>query len=203
MVRRALLLSSVSVVTLSISASAFAQSATETFTYDELGRLIRVDIDGGQQDDEVRDYAYDKADNRTQVQSSLTGGAPPPPPPTPPPSSPPPPPPPPPPPGNNPPTTTPDFASASGCNGTLFVNLTANDSDPEGHLPLALSAISTNSGGASATVVSASTVEVVLGGTAFDQSNFTYMVADSLGATSTGSLSVSAGSCSGGGGPEN
>ena len=56
---------------LSIAANdAQAQSSTETYTYDELGRLIKVDVQGGGQNGEERVYTYDQADNRTQVVST-------------------------------------------------------------------------------------------------------------------------------------
>lgn len=72
------------------------------------------------------------------------------------------------------------------------MNLTANDSDPENNLPLVLVSITYVGGDttASATVVSASSVQVNTDWKG--QSGFTYTVKDSLNATSTGSLSVTA-----------
>ena len=80
-----------------------------------------------------------------------------------------------------------------------IVNLTANDSDPEGNYPLALTAISAGSGGAAtATIASESSVTVTFGPSG-DSTNFTYTVADSLGVTSTGQLTAFTDSCGGGG----
>jgi len=70
------------------------------------------------------------------------------------------------------------------------VNLTANDSDPEGNVPLTLVSIALASGDAAAAVVSGSSVNVDAGFKG--QSSFTYTVKDSLNATSTGQLSVTA-----------
>lgn len=76
-----------------------AQSSTETYTYDPLGRLIVVETSGGQNDDETHSICYDDAGNRTEYKSTSDGsastctgggsggGTPPPPPPPPPPPS--------------------------------------------------------------------------------------------------------------------
>ncbi|MXO84358.1 hypothetical protein GRI35_13360 [Altererythrobacter aestiaquae] len=88
---------------------------------------------------------------------------------------------------------------AGECFGLAFVNLTANDSDPEPNYPLNLLAISAGSGGqASAAIVTSSVVEVYFGGQ-YDITTFTYTVEDSLGATDTATLTV-ASACQGGGG---
>ena len=47
-----------------------SQDPTKTYTYDERGRLIRVEIENGSQDGEQRDYSYDRADNRQSVVST-------------------------------------------------------------------------------------------------------------------------------------
>ena len=88
---------------------------------------------------------------------------------------------------------------------TGTANLTANDTDPENNVPLVLQSISLTSDpmltGTTVTITSASSVEVDTGGKG--QSTFTYVVADSLGATSTGTLTVSSTGpltvCNGGG----
>ena len=46
------------------------QSSTKTYTYDQFGRLTKVEVEGGSKDGEQREYTYDKSDNRTQVNSS-------------------------------------------------------------------------------------------------------------------------------------
>jgi hypothetical protein len=101
-------------------------------------------------------------------------------------------------PGNSPPMTGPDGLSAFDCTGTFFVNLTANNTDPEGNYPLVVTNISRNRGAAVATIVSSSAVQVDLGGIDLDVTGFVYTVRDSLGATSTGDLTVNAGKCGGG-----
>ena len=81
-------------------------------------------------------------------------------------------------------------------------NLTANDSDPENNVPLVLQSITRLTGTADATVVNASTVAI--DANAKGPSTFTYVVADSLGATASGQLTVTATGtvlmCNGGGG---
>ena len=72
------------------AAGAFALGAaaqageTTTFSYDALGRLVRVSTAGGPQNGRANALCYDAAGNRTQYRSSGTGavagcGAPPPP----------------------------------------------------------------------------------------------------------------------------
>lgn len=64
-----------------VSSIAKAQDPTKTYTYDELGRLTKVEIENGSQDGEQRVYTYDKADNRQSVVATDDGSSPPPPPP--------------------------------------------------------------------------------------------------------------------------
>jgi outer membrane biosynthesis protein TonB len=115
-----------------------------------------------------------------------------PPPPSPPPPSPPPPPPPspppPPPPGNQPPVANADTAPSIPRCGSTSVNVIANDTDPEGNYPLTVTSVS---GGAALalTILSASTIGIESIGTA-GLKTFSYTVSDSLGATSTGTVSV-------------
>ena len=193
--RRQYLLAGSSLAALVAAYSAQAQQSTETYSYDALGRLISVETAGGQNNNETHSICYDDAGNRTQYKSDASGtpvtcaggGTPPPPPP------------PPPPPSNNPPNTTNDSASGA-CSTTVSINLTANDTDPEGNYPLVLQSIVKTSGGASAIKISNSSVSATFG-PAFDASSFTYTVADSLGATSTGQLNLFTSSCGGGGPP--
>ncbi len=51
-------------------ALAQGSESAHTYTYDALGRLVKVQVAGGEQDGETRDYAYDAAGNRTQVSAS-------------------------------------------------------------------------------------------------------------------------------------
>lgn len=154
---------------------ATAQSSTETYSYDALGRLISVVTSGGQNNAEAHSICYDDAGNRTQYVSdtsgaaaSCTGGTPPP--------------------SNNPPVTQPDSVQVA-CNATTTVNVTANDSDPEGNLPLTVTAVVVNSGDAFASVVSASSISVI-GAWDSGQSIATYTVKGSLNASSSGTLTI-------------
>lgn len=179
-----------------------AQSSSEEYTYDALGRLVKAKTTGGQNNNETHSICFDKSGNRTEYSSTSDGSeapcveigddggaaaAPEPEPsPTPTPS-----------PSNSTPMTQNDLASGE-CLQSVTVNLTANDSDPDGNYPLSLTAISAGSGGsASAVVISPSSVSVTFG-PAGDFTSFTYTVADSLGATATGQLSVTTATCEGG-----
>ncbi len=73
---RKTLLASASLATILVACQASAQSSTETFTYDPLGRLIKVEVADGPSDGEVRDYAYDDAGNRTLVTNGTGGSTP-------------------------------------------------------------------------------------------------------------------------------
>jgi hypothetical protein len=76
------------------------------------------------------------------------------------------------------------------CAYSSIVNLTSNDSDPDGHYPLSLTNITqTSSGFASANIVLASSVSVY-SGTTGGTTYFTYTVADTSGATDTAQLTV-------------
>ena len=165
-----------------LSGTANAQSSTERYTYDDLGRLLMVETEGGQNDGESQALQYDDAGNRTSYQLSTgTTSQPSDPPPA----------------GTNyPPDTTSDSTSGA-CLTSLTINLTANDTDPEDNYPLQLVSVSRNFGGATATVTSASSVRVTFG-QAGDISQFTYRVQDSLGAQANGQLSVRSSTCSGG-----
>ncbi|WP_298469284.1 hypothetical protein [uncultured Erythrobacter sp.] len=52
---------------------AHGQNSTKTYTYDQFGRLTKVEVQGGSKDGEQREYTYDKSDNRTEVKSSGAG----------------------------------------------------------------------------------------------------------------------------------
>lgn len=52
--------------------AASAQSSTETYTYDALGRLTKVEVSGGQNNGDQRDLTYDPAGNRTAHVSSCS-----------------------------------------------------------------------------------------------------------------------------------
>jgi len=61
-----------SVILVSFPSLSLAQSttSTETYIYDALGRLVEVDVAGGEEDGASRTYTYDDVDNRTQVVST-------------------------------------------------------------------------------------------------------------------------------------
>jgi hypothetical protein len=151
---------------------------TVTYSYDALGRLVEVSTKGGPNDGVSVGTGYDPAGNRCvytvasggAVNVACTGGGgggPP---------------------GNQPPVTVPDSLSVEQCeSGT--VNVTANDSDPEGNLPLTVTGVEGGAMG-TASIESATTIRYTsIGGLGPDV--ITYTVADSLGATSTGTLNVS------------
>lgn len=189
--RRSIWLASTSLVVVSFACVSYAQSSTETYSYDALGRLIKVVTAGGQNNAETQSYCYDDAGNRTDVVSNTSNGsttcsggsAPPPPPPPPPPS-------------NGAPNAVADFASGA-CGSTINVNLTANDTDPDGD-PLTLVSITKTSGQGGATVLNSSTARVTLGTQAFETASYTYTVRDPSNATDTAPLTVFF-TCSGGG----
>ena len=188
-------------------ASGSVAAETVTYRYDELGRLIKVSRVAAVNSE--ANYSYDSADNRSKVTVGV-GGAPPPPPsppppippppsppppsppPSPPPPSPPPPsppPPPPPPPGNLPPVTVNNSGEIMKClvRGTFIV--IANDSDPDGNTPLSLAAVS-YPGGLGTTSVVDTRVRFTPNGAGPGTAVITYTVADNLGATATGTLTL-------------
>lgn len=153
----------------------------KTYTYDALGRLVAVKHTGGGTDGRADSLCYDPAGNRVQYASSAAGtlascaAAPPPPsggggsPP--------------PPAGNQPPVANPDTLSAQRCE-QRTVNVLLNDTDPEGNVPLSLTGVTGDAWVASSTSVGLMTPDT--------NGSYTinYTVADSLGATSTGTLTV-------------
>lgn len=171
---------------LAASAAAIAAGAqaseTTSYQYDALGRLVGVTSSGTVNNGVATSIGYDPAGNRASYSVGGAGGsAPPPPPPGPVP--------PPPPPGNGAPVTVADTLQMPRCT-IQSKNVLSNDTDPEGHYPLALVGVSGGGTRGAATIVSATTIEYESYGTA-GTDVITYVVADSLGATSTGTLTVS------------
>jgi hypothetical protein len=173
---------------LATSACAIASMAqageTTTYTYDALGRLIASTSSGTVNNGLTTAIGYDPAGNRASygVTGAGTGGGGTPPP------SPPPSPPPPPPPSNNPPVANADAASVARC-ASVVKNVLSNDTDPEGNYPLSLTRVSYSGTRGTASMSNATSVQ-------FDSNGVTgaasviYTVQDSLGATSTGTLTV-------------
>lgn len=91
---------------------------------------------------------------------------------------------------NQPPVTTSDTIGVM-CNSHTTLNVTSNDTDPEGNYPLTVTAVTftSNPVGAEATIASASTLNIY-GGIGPGTSTATYTVEDSLGASSTGTLTI-------------
>jgi hypothetical protein len=181
------LLISVSVIALMIPLSANA-AETVAYSYDARGRLIKVIRSGSAQSNSnvTTDYTHDKANNRKQfvtINSPNSPGTPPPPPPPPPPS-------------NQPPVANPDNAGSMQVCKIKNVVVTTNDTDPEGNLPLAVTAASGN-GAMGATVVNSTTIQLISSSVSGSQTA-NYTVSDSLGASSTGTVTVnvSGGVCS-------
>lgn len=203
--RRPLLL--VGSAALAITGLAKAQSSTEHYTYDTLGRLVIASTTGGANNGETHSLCYDSADNRTTYSATSNGtvapcvedgaqtpamvasstveaesasstqleadsSSP----------------------SSSSPATTADLVSGE-CALVATVNLTANDSDPDGNYPLSLSSISPGpEGSANATIVSPSSVSVTFGPSG-DSTAFTYTVANSQGVTGSGQLNVTTSSC--------
>jgi len=65
----------ISLFALVSSSTTDAQTSTETYTYDALGRLVKVKTTGGQNNNETDSICYDDAGNRTTYQSTNNGGA--------------------------------------------------------------------------------------------------------------------------------
>lgn len=171
----------------SVSVAAVA-GETVNYSYDALGRLTVVARSGTINNGVRTDYQFDPASNRTRVTTAGSSGtAPPSPGPTPPP----PPPPPPPGPTNQPPNAVADTLSVPRC-ATRTKNVTANDTDPEGNLPLEVIAVSPAFMG-DVGVTSSSSITFMSTGTTGTEV-LTYTVRDSLGAASTGTLTVTVGS---------
>src|SRR4028118_1382764 len=87
---------------------------------------------------------------------------------------------------NNPPVANPNSLSIYVCQ-EVTVNLTGNDTDPEGHYPLTVTAVD-SSPYASVWISSASSV--TFEGHTPGGHTLTYTVEDSLGASSTGPVSL-------------
>lgn len=110
------------------AAVAFA-GETITYSYDDLGRLVRSSYSGTVNDNQIHTTCFDENDNRTRYRSDPLGvpatcptpvsapiGTPTPPPPPPP---------------NNPPIANTDVVNVPACAGVL-ANLVVNDTDPDG-----------------------------------------------------------------------
>lgn len=192
-----------SIIAVSCALVAQAQS-TETYVYDALGRLIKVDSAGGNSDGMTRAICYDNAGNRIEYQvaqqsvpaNCVSAPAPTPTPTTTPTPTPTPTQTPTPTPSNTPPQANTDFVSGE-CFGSTLVNVTSNDTDAEGNYPLVLNWVVVDEGQANGSIYSGNIVEIFFGPSG-DFSLLSYGVSDSLGAQSTGTINVGTSSCGGG-----
>jgi hypothetical protein len=93
--------------------------------------------------------------------------------------------------GNQGPVANPDsFSLRCNMTGAFSLNLLNNDTDPEGNLPLVLVSVTRISGDATISVNNSSGNVSVTGAPSVGVSTFSYIVQDSLGASSTGSATV-------------
>lgn len=150
-------------------ASVAAMAESIDYSYDPLGRLTQAVRKSAPEDPRTVTVAYDAAGNRTAYAvatptpvATATST-------------------------NQPPTAVADSVTMV-CYGSKAVYVLSNDSDPEGNTPLVLKSVTRNSGNASANVTSGTYLSVTTDSAA--TSVFTYTVADSLGSTSTATLTV-------------
>jgi len=160
--------------TFALASSALASQAraqeTTTYRYDALGRLVATNTSGSVNDGLATSVGYDAAGNRSSYAVSL-GGSTPTPTPTPTPT-------------NQSPVANSDSIEAPPCV-FVSVDVIANDTDPDGHYPLSLTAVDEPW----AWIESSTTVGVQTP-TASGTYTVTYTVADAQGAASSGSLFV-------------
>lgn len=140
-----------------------------TFVYDALGRLVGTSTNVNPNDVVATSITYDPAGNRTAYTVGGPGGGEPPPPPPPP---------------NQPPVANPNSVTVPKCIYTS-VNVVANDTDPEGHYPLTVTAVDQmwawveNGTNVGMSVPDTNGIYII-----------NYTVTDSLGASSNGRLTV-------------
>ena len=165
------------------SSGAFAGETT-TYVYNTLGRLVSVSTPRSPgTSSSATAIGYDAAGNRISY-NVATGTSTPPSTPTPPPPSPPPPSPP-----NSPPVANLDALGTKPKCWSGTVNVTSNDTDPDGNYPLHVVSASTSSSGMSVVVSSTTSLDITNSG-ASGVKSVSYVVADSLGATATGSVTL-------------
>jgi hypothetical protein len=154
------------------AATSAQASETITYSYDALGRLIKVSRAGTVNNGANACYNYDPANNRTNVNSAPNanctsggggggGGG-----------------------GNQPPVAVPDSGSQATCS-TGTWNVIANDTDPEGDYPLTLTTVS----GIGFSRANSTDIQFTSGaGTGNKFASYT--VTDSRGASSDGTLTI-------------
>lgn len=159
----------------------------QTYTYDDLGRLVAVGYSGDVNNNQKHSMCYDSTDNRTRYRSDPQNTAAVCPAPVAVPTPPPAPPPPPPPAPNAPPVANADSVSVKKCENKTIAS-TANDTDPDGDYPLTVTAVGTTSL-AEVSILNGSTISVTGYGT-LGTTSVTYTIQDSRGASASGTLSI-------------
>lgn len=187
---RLILLASVGLTAITVS-EASAQEVTG-YTYDALGRLTATSISGGPNNGIAMGTCFDPAGNRIQyVVASGSAACSPTPSPTPTPGptpTPSPTPTPTPTPTNTPPVAVSDSTSFL-CSSNKILNVLANDYDPDGNTPLSLvSATSASPGSLWVSISGSSSIQMAANSPG--SYSVSYVVQDSLGATTTGYVSV-------------
>lgn len=158
-------------VTSAFALAAAAQAGeTTTYRYDPLGRLVETSSTGTVNNGVATSVGYDPAGNRSSYAVTGAGGG----------SSPPP-------PGNQPPVAVANSGSMPKCTSKSFAVL-ANDYDPDGNIPLSLASVSYGGALGSASVSGGDVYLEAYGSTG--TAVVTYTVADSLGATANGTLTI-------------
>lgn len=90
---------------------------------------------------------------------------------------------------NQPPVANFDNAGSMTCGDVMTYNVVANDTDPDGNLPLSLVSAS-GSAGIAVSVATSTDIQILSTGASSGTKSFSYVVQDSLGAQATGSGSV-------------
>ncbi len=167
------------------AAVAFA-GETITYSYDDLGRLVRVSYAGTVNNNQIHSTCFDENDNRTRYRSDPAGAGATCPEPVPAPTGTPPPPPPPAP--NNPPVANTDVMNVQACV-PATASLVVNDTDPDGD---ALTIVSvTTSSIADVYILTPQTISVsAYPPNPYNHGWINYTISDGRGGTATGSVHI-------------
>jgi hypothetical protein len=165
------------------AASALANE-TQTYTYDDLGRLVEVAYSGTINAGNKHAMCYDSTDNRTRYRSDPAGAGVTCPEPVPVPTSTPTPPPPPPP--NNPPIANVDVVNVPACASAL-ADLVVNDTDPDGN---AISIVSVGTTSVADVAIYDLRKIIVTGYWPNTHGWITYTITDGHGGSATGSVHI-------------
>lgn len=168
---------------LALPATAYA-AETQTYVYDDLGRLVTVSYAGSINNGQKHSMCYDPTDNRTRYRSDPSGAGVVCPTPTPVPTSAPPSPPPP--PTNNPPIANTDVVNAQAC-ATVLADIVVNDTDPDND-GLTIVSVGTSSV-ADVAIYDAHKISVT-GYWPQTHGWITYTISDGRGGSATGSIHI-------------